>query len=60
MTNGISWKTNYVAKVVSNNKLNLTGWVTINNESGTDYSNAKVQLIAGDVNQVSSDSGYGR
>ncbi len=57
LTNGISWKTNYVAKVVSNNKLNLTGWVTINNESGTDYSNAKVQLIAGDVNQVSSDSG---
>ena len=52
LTNGIGWKTNYVANVVSDDKLNLTGWVTINNESGIDYEDAKVQLIAGDVNQV--------
>lgn len=52
LTNGISWKTNYVAKVSGKNQLDLTGWVTINNQSGIDYKNAKVQLIAGDVNQV--------
>ena len=52
LTNGISWKTNYVVNVVDQNLLNLTGWVTINNESGIDYNNAKVQLIAGDVNEV--------
>lgn len=52
LTNGISWKTDYVAKVTDDSKLNLTGWVTINNESGTDYDNAKVQLISGDVNEV--------
>ena len=52
LTNGISWKTNYVAKVTDKDKLNLTGWVTINNESGIDYNNAKVQLIAGNVNEV--------
>ncbi|MBP3546671.1 MAG: DUF4139 domain-containing protein [Alphaproteobacteria bacterium] len=52
LTNGISWKTNYVAKVTGKDKLNLTGWVTINNESGIDYNNAKVQLIAGNVNEV--------
>lgn len=52
LTNGISWKSNYVAKVTSQNTLDLTGWVTINNQSGVDYGNAKVQLIAGDVNQV--------
>lgn len=57
LTNGINWKTNYVAKVVSAEKLNLTGWVTINNESGADYNNAKVQLIAGDVNQVAAADG---
>lgn len=57
LTNGISWKTDYVAKVTSENKLNLTGWVTINNESGTDYNQAKVQVIAGDVNQVTSGMG---
>ena len=50
LTNGISWKTNYVVNVADLNKLNMTGWVTINNESGVDYNNARVQLIAGDVN----------
>ena len=52
LTNGINWKTDYVAKIVGETSLNLTGWVTINNESGIDYNNAKVQLIAGNVNQV--------
>ena len=37
LTNDISWKTNYVAKVIDQNKLDLTGWVTINNQSGVDY-----------------------
>jgi len=54
LTDGLSWKTDYVANVNSRDKLNLTGWVTINNESGIDYENAKIQLIAGDVNVVRS------
>ena len=52
LTGGLSWKTDYVANVRSDNKLDLTGWVTINNESGVDYEQAKIQLIAGDVNIV--------
>lgn len=60
LTNGIGWKTNYVAKVSSPEKLDLTGWVTINNESGIDYNNARVQLIAGDVNQVTTGGGVAR
>ena len=52
LTDGLSWKTDYVANVSSPTKLNLTGWVTITNESGIDYNNAKIQLIAGDVNVV--------
>ena len=52
LTDGLSWKTDYVANVNSADKLNLTGWVTITNESGIDYENAKIQLIAGDVNIV--------
>ncbi|MBR2300063.1 MAG: DUF4139 domain-containing protein [Alphaproteobacteria bacterium] len=54
LTKGISWKTNYVAGVKDENKLDLTGWVTIVNNSGVAYENAKVQLIAGDVNEVRS------
>ena len=33
-------------------KLDLLGWVTLTNNSGTTYGNAKLQLVAGDVNQV--------
>lgn len=52
LTGGLSWKTNYVATVTAKDKLDLTGWVTINNNSGVDYNNAKIQLIAGNVNTV--------
>jgi len=33
-------------------KLDISGWVTLTNTSGTTYRNAKLQLVAGDVNQV--------
>lgn len=52
LTSGLGWKTDYVANVINGNTLDLTGWVTINNESGVDYNNAKIQLIAGNVNIV--------
>jgi len=52
LTSGLSWKTDYVANVKSRDKLDLTGWVTISNNSGIDYERAKIQLIAGDVNIV--------
>ncbi len=52
LTSGLSWKTDYVANINGKTSLDLTGWVTINNESGIDYNNAKIQLIAGDVNIV--------
>lgn len=52
LTGGLSWKTDYVATVTGKNTLDLNGWVTITNESGVDYDNAKIQLVAGDVNVV--------
>lgn len=55
LTSGISWKSDYVAEIKSKNALTLNGWITLNNESGIDYKNASVQLIAGNVNQVSQD-----
>lgn len=54
LTDGLSWKTDYVVNVKGSTKLNLTGWVTITNNSGIDYENAKIQLLAGDVNVVRS------
>ncbi len=53
LSSGLSWKADYVAELNSDdNKLDLMGWVTLNNHSGTSYNNAKMQLVAGDVNVV--------
>ncbi len=53
LTGGLSWKADYVAELSSDDStLNLTGWITLNNKSGTSYNNAKLQLVAGDINQV--------
>ncbi|HET7793032.1 MAG TPA: DUF4139 domain-containing protein, partial [Rhizobacter sp.] len=35
--------------------LDLNGWVTLTNRSGTAYPNARLQLVAGDVNRVKED-----
>jgi len=53
LSSGLSWKADYVAELNTNDdKLDLVGWVTLNNTSGTSYNNAKLQLVAGDVNVV--------
>ena len=53
LTGGLSWRADYVAELNSDeSKLNLLGWVTLTNISGTSYNNARLQLVAGDVHQV--------
>ncbi len=53
LTSGINWKADYVAVL---NKLDtltdLTGWVTIENQSGGTYQNALLKLVAGDIHRV--------
>lgn len=50
LTNGLSWNSNYVASL-EHNKLNLNGWITVNNDSGVTYNNANLTFLAGEVNQ---------
>ena len=53
LTGGLGWKADYVAELNSKeNMLDLSGWVTLSNTSGASYKNAKLQLVAGDVNRV--------
>jgi len=53
LTGGLSWQADYVAELnQEETKLNLLGWVTLTNTSGTSYKNARLQLVAGDVHQV--------
>lgn len=57
MTEGIGWHAEYVALVNHDEtKLDLSAWVSVNNKSGTDYENARLKLIAGDVHRVTAPS----
>lgn len=61
LTGGLSWKADYVAELnADDSTLDLNGWVTLTNQSGTTYSNAKLQLVAGDVNRVKEELRRGR
>jgi hypothetical protein len=53
LTGGLSWRADYVAELnKQDNALDLTGWVTLTNKSGTRYNDARLQLVAGDVHRV--------
>ncbi|MFQ5995325.1 MAG: DUF4139 domain-containing protein [Acidiferrobacterales bacterium] len=53
LTGGLSWKADYVAELdPTDSRLDLHGWVTLTNKSGTTYKHAKLQLVAGDVHRV--------
>jgi hypothetical protein len=55
LTTGLSWKADYVALFDEPNaKLDLQGWVTLTNGSGTPFVDADTKLVAGDV-QVAGD-----
>jgi hypothetical protein len=53
LANDLSWKADYVLVVNdADTAADLNGWVTLDNRSGAPYANAKVQLVAGDVNRI--------
>jgi hypothetical protein len=53
LTGGLSWRADYVAELNErDDRLDLNGWVTLTNQSGAAYPNARLQLVAGDVNRV--------
>ena len=59
LSQGLAWKADYVASLADDEKtLNLAGWVTLDNKSGTAYENATLQLVAGDVARVRDEFSY--
>lgn len=53
LTAGINWHAEYVAVVDDKDtRLDLAGWVSVENNSGATYENATLKLVAGDVNRV--------
>ena len=59
LTNGINWRSDYVVTLNDkDDKADLSGWVTIDNKSGATYRNAKLKLVAGDVNRAKDETDY--
>ncbi|HET7317928.1 MAG TPA: DUF4139 domain-containing protein [Nitrospirota bacterium] len=59
LTSGINWRSDYVVTLnEKDDKADLSGWVTIDNHSGALYKNAKLKLVAGDVNRVRDEHEY--
>ncbi len=54
LTGGLNWKSDYVMVLnEDDDAADLTGWVTLTNNSGASYENAALKLVAGDVQRVS-------
>jgi hypothetical protein len=53
LTGGLAWKADYVVELnPKEDSVDLSGWVTLTNTSGATYNNARLQLVAGDVNLI--------
>ncbi|HTP68164.1 MAG TPA: DUF4139 domain-containing protein [Dongiaceae bacterium] len=53
LAGNLSWNADYVLTVGRDDKAaDLDGWVTLVNNSGTAFHNAKLQLVAGDLNRL--------
>jgi hypothetical protein len=49
----LAWSADYVMTVARDDKAaGVNGWVTVTNGSGTAFRNARLQLVAGDLNRV--------
>jgi hypothetical protein len=53
LAGNLSWNADYVLTVGRDDKAaDLDGWVTVINNSGTAFRNARLQLVAGDLNRL--------
>jgi hypothetical protein len=53
LTNQLNWRSDYVMVINEDDSAaDLLGWVTLTNNSGASYENARLKLVAGDVQRV--------
>ncbi len=58
-TSGMDWHAEYVVVLNEDDtKLDLNSWVSVKNQSGATYKNAKLKLVAGDVNIIKNKNRY--
>jgi len=60
VTGGLTWQADYnIVAPEKGNAVDIVGWVTMDNQSGKDFQNARVKLMAGDVNKIQPGQGGG-
>ena len=53
LAQNLSWNADYILTVGRDDKAaDVDGWVTLANTSGTAFHNARLQLVAGDLNRL--------
>ena len=53
ITSGLSWQSAYnLVSAEKGDTLDIVGWVTIDNQSGSTFADAKIKLMAGDVSKI--------
>ncbi len=58
VSGGMTWQSDYNLVVADNpkvpgmNSLDLVGWITMQNQSGKTFENARIKLLAGDVSKI--------
>jgi hypothetical protein len=53
ITGGFTWEADYnIVAPEKGDVVDVIGWVTMDNQSGKDFENARIKLMAGDVNKI--------
>ncbi len=53
VTGGMSWQADYnIVAPAKGDLVDIVGWVTMDNQSGRTFDNARIKLMAGDVNKI--------
>jgi hypothetical protein len=53
VTGGFTWSASYnLVSPEKGDNVDLVGWITMNNQSGRTFRDAKIKLMAGDVNRI--------
>ena len=61
VTGGFDWSASYnLVSPEKGDNVDLVGWITMKNESGKTFENAKIKLLAGDVNKIQPRGTYGQ
>jgi hypothetical protein len=59
LSRGLGWKADYVALFDEPaGKIDVQGWITLTNQSGTTFENARTLLVAGEVAQAQQGQGW--